>query len=89
MNRSDLIEYKLKPALNECHLHLQRLNYAANRIKGLFPLDKDAWLALNDENIAAIDQLLFRFGKLQDAMGLTRPAIIPNSSLVSLGITTC
>jgi len=69
VNRSDLIEYKLKPALNECRLHLQRINYAAKLLDGLFPLDKDAWLALDDEKIAAIDQLLFRFGKLQDAMG--------------------
>jgi len=69
VNRSDLIEYKLTPALNECRLHLRRLNYAADLLEGLFPLDKDAWLALDDGNIAAIDQLLFRFGKLQDAMG--------------------
>jgi len=49
--------------------HLHRLQYAYTKIVPLFPLDAEKYTQLSDEEIAYIDQYLFRFAKLQDVMG--------------------
>ncbi len=49
--------------------HLHRLQYAYTKIAPLFPLDAEKYTQLSDEEIAYIDQYLFRFAKLQDVMG--------------------
>ena len=49
--------------------HLHRLQYAYTKIALLFPLDAEKYTQLSDEEIAYIDQYLFRFAKLQDVMG--------------------
>ena len=65
----ELVELKLKPALQECERHLARLHYAASKGKTLFPMTGARYSDLSDADIATLDQLLFRFGKLQDAFG--------------------
>jgi hypothetical protein len=65
----EVIELRLLPAIRECERHLERLRYAASRGKALFPLSAESYLALSDPEVAILDQMLFRFGKLQDAMG--------------------
>jgi hypothetical protein len=69
MNPREVIELRLRPAIRECERHLARLHYAAKQGKGLFPLNADAYHALADSDIAILDQMLFRFGRLQDAIG--------------------
>lgn len=61
---------KLRSALAECERHLARLRYAASAAARLFPLDATRLAALGDPDITLLDQMLFRFGKLQDAMGV-------------------
>jgi hypothetical protein len=69
MKTQEIIALKLEPALKECKLHQRRLEYALEQLRGKFPLTAATWQNLDDETIADIDQLLFRYNKLQDAMG--------------------
>lgn len=66
MNKEHLI---LKQSFNESKKHFLRLDKAANNIKSFMPLNQDRFLILNDDEIAFIDQFIFRFSKLQDALG--------------------
>jgi hypothetical protein len=77
MNRQELIELRLQPAIRECDLHQSRIDYASKKLVDKFPMTASRWSVLDDETIAEIDQLLFRFGKLQDAIGRRMfPAIL-------------
>ncbi|MCC5866796.1 MAG: hypothetical protein JJU31_16875 [Wenzhouxiangella sp.] len=69
MNVQEIIQLRLEPALKECDLHQRRLDYALRQLSGKIPLDAEQWNSLDDETVASIDQLLFRYNKLQDAMG--------------------
>lgn len=66
----------MKPAellnlgLKECRIHLKRIRYAKEKLKDLFPADLETWGNLSEDSIEAMDQLVFRFAKLQDAFGL-------------------
>ena len=40
-----------------------------NQLADKFPMTGRAWQELDDETVADIDQLLFRYIKLQNAMG--------------------
>lgn len=52
-------------------MHLQRLHQAWLEAGEFAPLKEDAGatLPLSDEQVRTLDQLVFRFGRLQDAMG--------------------
>lgn len=65
----DINQLKQDKIINECERHLQRLNYAKNQLKELFPLTEERYKNLSDDNTQAIDQLIYRFSKLQDAVG--------------------
>jgi len=60
---------KLKKILDECDKHLLRMNGAHSRISALLPLNAEHYASLSDDEVTHIDQYLFRFSKLQDAMG--------------------
>ncbi len=62
-------KYILKAIVDECAKHLSRMNYAYEKISLLTPITKDMIERLNNENIAHVDQLIYRFTKLQDAIG--------------------
>lgn len=55
--------------LHECNKHKQRLLSAKKKLQILMPLTLEKYEALKDEEISFIDQLIFRFSKLQDTMG--------------------
>lgn len=77
MNTGEVIELRLLPAMRECERHLARLHYAASMGNALFPLSAEGYRELRDPDVAILDQMLFRFGKLQDAMGQRlMPAIL-------------
>jgi len=65
----DIIIKKLNKIFYECDKHIQRLNSASKKMAAFMPLDKEKYITLSDDNIGVIDQFLFRFAKLQDAMG--------------------
>jgi len=69
MNNQDNFTFKLRPAIQECRQHQMRL-HAAWKEAINFPAIKDNTIqGLSEEQIRTLDQLIFRFGKLQDAIG--------------------
>ncbi len=60
---------KVIKTIAECELHQKRITHALIKLKQFMPLTPQGFSNLNDEQIGAIDQYLFRFSKLQDAIG--------------------
>lgn len=69
MNKQDLVTLKLRPALQECHQHKMRLHAAWEEAKDYPAIADQAVQDLNELQIRTLDQLVLRFGKLQDAIG--------------------
>jgi hypothetical protein len=60
---------RLKALVRECRIHSRRMMRAYQISAALFPLSAGKYAALTDEDVEHIDQLIYRFSKLQDAMG--------------------
>lgn len=60
---------KFQQAKYECDQHIHHLEHALGGSNHLFPLDESKIKGLRDEEIAFLDQLIFRFTRLQDTMG--------------------
>ena len=60
---------KMQKYINECKKHKLRIEKSYNKVKNIFPLSAPQYEKLNDDEIQAIDQYLFRFAKLQDTLG--------------------
>jgi len=65
----NIYKQKLLKIFNECDKHIIRIQSASTKMQSIMPLDKDKYLNLSDDEVESIDQFLFRFSKLQDAMG--------------------
>ncbi len=65
MNRYDTFIEKLY----ECNMHKKRLLQAKEMLKGIIPLSINRYQHLEPIKISVIDQMIFRFSKLQDTMG--------------------
>ncbi|MCK4840328.1 MAG: hypothetical protein KAT04_00430 [Methylococcales bacterium] len=55
--------------LHECNQHKKRLLSAQRRLDEIMPLDKVSYSILDELVVSVIDQMIFRFSKLQDTMG--------------------
>jgi len=64
-----IYQLKLQKIINECDKHILRMNSAHKKIAEALPLDTDRYKNLNEDQVEHIDQYLFRFAKLQDAIG--------------------
>ncbi len=60
---------RFQRTLRECLKHKDRMLSAWAKIKHALPLDGVKYEGLAEDEIEHIDQYLFRFAKLQDAMG--------------------
>ena len=60
---------KLEMILRECGIHARRLEHARGVCDPWFPLNGVSYSNLTDDQIAHVDQLIYRFTKLQDALG--------------------
>lgn len=69
MNRQQLIQFKLQPALAECLLHRKRLQQAWQEAVHFAVFNQASTLSFNDDEVRTLDQLVFRFGRLQDSIG--------------------
>ncbi len=65
----DIPKLKLLQALEECNKHIKRMLYAYHKMATFMPLDATKYDDLTDEQVENLDQYIFRFSKLQDAMG--------------------
>ncbi len=63
------LKQRIEKILYECDMHTKRLSRAITKMSPVMPLDSDRYLLLTEDEIEHIDQFLFRFAKLQDAMG--------------------
>lgn len=66
MNKDQII---LQNTIEECTKHQERLTYAYNKLLPVLPFTKDNVSELSDEDVSHLDQYVFRFSKLQDAVG--------------------
>ena len=67
--KEQFIQERFLASIQKCRTHLGRIHYASKQIKALFPLTSDQYKDITDANIGNIDQLVFRFTKLQDELG--------------------
>jgi len=66
---SNVNEQRLERIFRECDSHQARMMSAYQKIQHKLPLQPASYLQLKEEDITHIDQFLFRYAKLQDAMG--------------------
>jgi len=64
-----MIKLRTEKLISECDKHVQRMSYAYTKMALFMPLDPSRYQALSDDEVEHIDQFLFRFSKLRDAMG--------------------
>jgi hypothetical protein len=64
-----LNDLRIEKNIAECNKHLKRINSAFVKMSAFMPIDSEKYLQLTDDEVEHIDQFLFRFSKLQDAMG--------------------
>ncbi|QEN05593.1 hypothetical protein EW093_13005 [Thiospirochaeta perfilievii] len=55
--------------IHECNQHKLRLSKAKRHLEKIMPLNEKNYKNLDDISMGFIDQLIFRFSKLQDTMG--------------------
>jgi len=60
---------RMEKLINECDKHLARIKRAYVKMALFMPLDANRYTQLSDDEVEHIDQFLFRFAKLQDAIG--------------------
>ena len=53
----------------ECDKHMEKLNNAKDYLKNIMPLTTETYLKIDKIQSSFIDQLNFRFSKLQDTIG--------------------
>lgn len=66
--RQETIE-RLQREFEVCDKHILRINEALEGLKVDFPISVEVYQNFDSEQIRCIDQYIFRFSKLQDAMG--------------------
>jgi hypothetical protein len=75
----DYPEDKLREALQLCAIHNERMQYAYHKVMHYFPITSTSYKALSNDDLSYLDQLIFRFSKLQDSMGNHLfPALLEN-----------
>jgi hypothetical protein len=62
-------KYILKSIINECKTHALRMNSAYNKMLPGLPVEPQRIFNLSEDEAEHIDQFIFRFLKLQDAIG--------------------
>ena len=63
------ITERLEREFEVCDKHILRINEALEGLGVSIPMSADCYSNLNAEQVRCIDQFIFRFSKLQDAMG--------------------
>ena len=68
-NRKQEINERLQREFEICDKHILRINEALEDLSSTLPLTAENYIQLGSKQIRCIDQFIFRFSKLQDAMG--------------------
>lgn len=67
--RKQELSERLQREFDICDRHIKRINEAIENLGVETPIDIEAYENLDSNQIRCIDQFIFRFSKLQDAMG--------------------
>lgn len=68
-NRKQELEERLNREFDICDRHIQRIDEALEAMNTDIPMSVDCYANLDENQIRCMDQFIFRFSKLQDAMG--------------------
>ena len=60
---------RLNTSMQKCSTHMSCLHYATSQVALLFPLTFEKYDTFSEATIGNIDQMIFRFTKLQDELG--------------------
>ena len=63
------LQEQLEKIITTCAIHKKRLDYAYSKIRHFFPITGELYYSLNDDDMAYVDQYIFRFAKYQDLIG--------------------
>lgn len=66
--KQELIE-RLGREFEICDRHIQRIHEALDVLHADIPMSVDVYIGLDENQVRCIDQFIFRFSKLQDAIG--------------------
>jgi hypothetical protein len=66
---SKYMQDSFKEKLYECDKHVEKIRVSKNYLSKFMPLSLESYSKLTDIETSFIDQLIFRFSKLQDTMG--------------------
>ncbi|MCD8270513.1 MAG: TM1812 family CRISPR-associated protein [Parabacteroides sp.] len=66
--KQELIE-RLNREFDICDRHIQRIDEVLDAMHTDIPISVDCYMNLDENQIRCMDQFIFRFSKLQDAMG--------------------
>ncbi len=66
MNKQEAV---LNSVIRECKKHVVRLNHAYDKISPVLPFTGTKISSLTEEEVGHLDQYIFRFSKLQEAIG--------------------
>ena len=67
--RKQEISERLEREFSICDKHILRIDEAMGALSSIIPLSNESYASLTSEQIRCLDQFIFRFSKLQDAMG--------------------
>lgn len=81
-NGKSLLMLRLEDNIEEAKLHIKRINFALSKLKYTFPLTKDIYKNITEDDILIFDQLIYRYTKLQDKIG---QSLIKNISILLEG----
>ncbi|MEO5339503.1 MAG: hypothetical protein H7837_03145 [Magnetococcus sp. MYC-9] len=70
MNHEEILQARVRAAVWECAKHRQRLHAAWLEAVDFAALQGDSPDSLTETQVRTLDQLVFRFGRLQDALGV-------------------
>lgn len=69
ISRKQEIAERLQREFEVCDKHILRINEALDELHVSLPMTTDSYVRLETGQVRCLDQFIFRFSKLQDAMG--------------------
>ncbi len=69
MAQANTLRAIINNSIEECDIHIKRINSSLADIKHILPITIETYENLNSDDIKSIDQLIYRYTKLQDKIG--------------------